>query len=153
MLDRLRDLFSAGNQDALAGSEDAALEEVVPLAAATILLEVAWADHNLEEKELNLIRDSLLALYGVSLEKANVILERAQSEHRSNTSLYPFTRQLNERLTIEERKELLMHLWRLNSFDGSPFHYEESVIRKTAELLNLRHSEFIEAKLLARSTN
>ena len=150
MLDRLRELFSQGNQGELEEAAESTKHEIVPLAAAMILLEVAWADHNLEQHELDLIRNSLLALYGISSDKANAIVSHAQLEHKTNTSMYPFTRQLNESLSIEERRELLMHLWRLNAFDGSPFHYEESVIRTTAELLNLRHSEFIEAKLRAQ---
>ena len=150
MLDRLRELFSNLGQAPVQEANSTSDHEIIPLAAAMVLLEVAWADHNLEQQELDLIRDSLLALYDISSDRANAILERAQVEHTTNTSMYPFTRQLNEQLDIGERKNLLVHLWRLNSFDGSPFHYEESVIRKTAELLNLRHSEFIEAKLLAR---
>ncbi len=151
MLDRLRDIFSSGAKDSSNKLEITDEKEVVPLAAALVLLEVAWADHALEEKELNLIRNSLISLYGIDEETANGVLSRAQEERTNNTSMYPFTRQLNDRLDLEERKKLLVHLWRMNSFDGSPFHYEEGVIRKTAELLHLRHSEFIQAKLEAKS--
>lgn len=151
LLDRIRELFSSAAKDArndLSVSDD---EEIVPLAAALVLLEVAWADHTLEEKELDLIRNSLMALYGVEKDKANALVERAQTERSRTTSMYPFTKQLNDHLDISERKNLLVHLWRMNYFDGSPFHYEEGVIRKTAELLHLRHSEFIQAKLEAKS--
>ena len=151
MLDRLREIFSSGAKDNADNLEFADETEIVPLAAALVLLEVAWADHTLEEKELDLIRNSLIALYGVDNEAANSVLNRAQDEREKNTSMYPFTRQLNDHLSINERKNLLVHLWRLNSFDGSPFHYEEGVIRKTAELLHLRHSEFIQAKLEAKA--
>lgn len=151
MLERLRDIFSSGAKDSGNKLEINDEEEVVPLAAALVLLEVAWADHTLEEKELNLIRNSLISLYGIDKETANGVLSRAQEERTNNTSMYPITRQLNDRLDLEERKKLLVHLWRMNSFDGSPFHYEEGVIRKTSELLHLRHSEFIQAKLEAKS--
>ena len=151
MLDRLREIFSSGAKDNADNLEFADETEIVPLAAALVLLEVAWADHTLEEKELELIRNSLIALYGIDSERADSVLDRAQNERTKNTSMYPFTRQLNDHLSITERKNLLVHLWRLNSFDGSPFHYEEGVIRKTAELLHLRHSEFIQAKLEAKS--
>lgn len=151
MLGRIREIFSSAAKDVgndLDFSDD---EEIVPLAAALVLLEVAWADHTLEEKELNLIRNSLVVLYGIVKDKATGVVERAQLERSKTTSMYPFTRQLNDHLDISERKNLLVHLWKMNSFDGSPFHYEEGVIRKTAELLHLRHSEFIEAKLEAKS--
>ncbi len=148
MLERLKDLLKSRERNAEAPPPNE--EEIVPIAAATVLLEVAWADHTVEQQELNLIHDSLIALYGVSAERANEIIEQVQSERKDTTSMYPFTRQLNERLDIDERRNLLVHLWRLNAFDGSPFHYEESVIRRISELLNLRHSEFIAAKLQAK---
>lgn len=151
MLDRLREIFSIGANNNEENVEFGGEEEIVPLAAALVLLEVAWADHELEEKELELIRSSLISLYAIDSETAANVVNRAQDEHTKNTSMYPFTRQLNDHLTLEERQRLLVHLWRLNSFDGSPFHYEEGVIRKTAELLHLRHSEFIQAKLEAKS--
>lgn len=151
MLDRLREIFSSGAKDSGDKLEIDDENEVVPLAAALVLLEVAWADHTLEQKELDLIKNSLISLYGIDEEKANGVLRRAQVERTNNTSMFPFTRQLNDHLNLEERKKLLVHLWRLNSFDGSPFHYEEGVIRRTAELLHLRHSEFIQAKLEAKS--
>ncbi|MCY3885723.1 MAG: TerB family tellurite resistance protein [Gammaproteobacteria bacterium] len=151
MLDQIRKIFSSTVKDARKDLDVSDDEEVVPLAAALVLLEVAWADHSLEENELDLIRNSLISLYGINRDKANGVIERAQFERSKTTSMYPFTRQLNDHLDISERKNLLVHLWRLNSFDGSPFHYEEGVIRKTAELLHLRHSEFIQAKLEAKS--
>lgn len=151
MLGRLRAIFSSDAKDSNDSIHAASEEEIVPLAAALVLLEVAWADHTLEEKELDLIRCSLTSLYDIDTNKANEILERARERHKENTSMYPFTRQLNEHLDIEERQQLVVHLWRMNSFDGSSFHYEEGVIRKTAELLHLRHSEFIQAKLEAKA--
>ena len=148
MLKKLREIFSVGSKNE--SKNDSEDEDVVPLSAAMVLLEVAWADHELEQKELDLIRGALESLYKVDKERALDILKRAQQEHEQSVSVYPFTRELNERLTLEERRTLLVHLWRMNDFDGSAFHYEESVIRKTSELLNLRHSEFIAAKLAAK---
>ena len=150
MLNRLKEIFSLANDDNEDSFETNNLDNIVPLAAATVLLEVAWADHSLESHEIALIHDSLVALYDIDEDTANKTIERAQSQRSTNTSLYPFTRQLNEQLTIEEKRKLLEHLWRLNAFDGSPFHFEEGVIRTTAELLNLRHSEFIAAKIAAK---
>lgn len=148
MLNRFKEAFARRVKDESieADSDD----QQVALAAAMLLLEVAWADHEIEERELALIRSSLISLYGISESQVEAVIEEARLEHQEISSIFPFTRTLNEQLDTDERKRLLESLWRLNTFDGSTFHYEESVIRKIADLLYLTHGEFISGKLAAK---
>ena len=126
-------------------------DQQVAKAAAMLLLEVAWADHVIEPNEIELIEAALKSLYGTSQEDIAEILDYAQRTHAESTDIHSFTQTLNEVLNLEERQQLLVALWRLNEFDGSEFHYEESVIRKIANLLYLSHSDFIAAKLSAKT--
>ena len=130
-------------------SEDQESQQVA-LAAAMVLLEVAWADHEIEERELTLIRTALQTLYAIDSAQVESVIKEARVEHESAIGIASFTRTLNEQLDTQERRLLLEHLWRMNSFDGSEFHYEESVIRRVTELLYLNHSDFIAAKLAAK---
>ncbi len=149
MLDRFKVAFARRVKDATI--EDDTEDQQVALAAAMLLLEVAWADHEIEERELTLIRDALINLYDISDSQVEAVIAEARLEHQEISSIFRFTRALNQQLNTEERKRLLESLWRLNAFDGSAFHYEESVIRKVAELLYLTHNDFIVAKLGAKS--
>lgn len=148
MFERLKAIFTNGTNDELL--IDTREDQQVALAAAMLLLEVAWADHEIEARELDLVRTALQSLYGVGDDHVDTVIQDARTQHESSTSILPFTRTLNEELSVEERRKLLDHLWRLNAFDGSEFHFEENVIRKVADLLYLNHSEFITAKLAAR---
>lgn len=149
MLDRFKTAFARRiKDDSIESDSD---DQQVALAAAMLLLEVAWADHEIEERELALIRNSLIALYDISESQVESVITEAKLEHQEISSIFPFTRTLNEQLNTDERKRLIESLWRLNAFDGSEFHYEEGVIRKIAELLYLTHSEFIAAKLNAKN--
>ncbi len=149
MLDRFKAAFARRvNDDSIESDTD---DQQIALAAAMLLLEVAWADHEIQDRELALIRSSLIALYDISDKQVESVIAEAQLEHREISSIHPFTRALNEQLNTDERKRLLESLWRLNMFDGSEFHYEEGVIRKIAELLYLTHAEFIAAKLAAKN--
>lgn len=148
MLDRFKAAFARRVKDH--SIEDDSDDQQVALAAAMLLLEVAWADHEIEERELELIRNALMALYDISGSQVEAVIEEARLEHQEISSIFPFTRTLNEQLDTSERKRLLESLWRLNAFDGSAFHYEEGVIRKIAELLYLTHADFITAKLDAK---
>ena len=141
-------LFRRVQDDSIADDTES---QQVALAASMLLLEVAWADHEIETRELHLIRNALQSLYDISAAHVDSVIDEARVEHESSTSIFPLTRTLNEMLTLQERCKLLEHLWRLNSFDGSEFHYEESVILRISELLYLDHSQFIAAKLVAKN--
>ena len=147
MLSNIKTLFLKSDSQYELEFDD---EDVVPIAAAMVLLEVAWADHKLQPEELNLIETALTQLYGIDQEQACRVLKQAESEHKQSTGLHKFTRTLNEQMSLDEKITLLTHLWRMNNLESASFHYEEHVIRKIADLLHLRHSEFIRAKLEAK---
>ena len=125
----------------------------VPLAAAMLLLEVAWADHELEDRELEQVKVALESMYEIDQDQGSEIVDRARADHEKSTGVFPFTRLLNERLDRSERKVLLVHLWRVANFEGDKEHYEEHVIRKITDLLYLNHSDFIAAKREVQSNN
>ena len=148
MFGRLRALLETGDDDSTVNIPDSL---GIANAAAVILLEVAWADHDLQDAEVAHIKSALQQLYDVSDDEAERIVERASVFHSSSTGLFSFTRQLNDHLDFKEKKALLVELWRMNEFGGESFRYEEHVIRRVADLLYVSHTDFIAAKLEAKS--
>ena len=142
MFNSVKTLFSKADSQHTLELEE---QDLVPI-------EVAWADHILQPEEKDLIETALTKLYGFDQTQASRVLKQAESEHKQSTGLHKFTRTLNEQLDLDEKITLLTQLWRMNSLESASFHYEEHVIRKIADLLHLRHSEFIKAKLDARQT-
>ncbi|EEX37111.1 hypothetical protein VIB_001225 [Vibrio metschnikovii CIP 69.14] len=75
------------------------------------------------------------------------MISRAEQQIRQSASLYEFTSQLRE-LTQGKRFELIKAMWEVAHADGEIDPLEDAVIRKTAELLYVDHSQFIRAKLM-----
>lgn len=121
-----------------------------PLALAVLLLDVAWADHALRAVELELISASLSRLYGLDDQQAKATREAALRIHTDAASIQPFTRALCDTLAAEERKALIVELWRLAFADQGLDKYEEQRVRKIADLLYVDHRAFIAAKQAAR---
>ena len=148
MFERLKGVFTREH------ASDVETESAnVPLAAAMLLLEVAWADHELEDQELEQVKVALESMYEIDQDTVSEIIDRARTDHEKSTGVFPFTRLLNERLDRSERKALLVHLWKVANFEGDKEHYEEHVIRKITDLLYLNHSDFIDAKREVQSEN
>ncbi|MCW8996025.1 MAG: TerB family tellurite resistance protein [Psychromonas sp.] len=116
------------------------------LAIAALLCEVASADHQVEEVETRAKQSLLQELLDISEVEAVTLLEQAMLKVKESVSLYDFTSRLRE-LERETRLELIKAMWHVAYADGYIDPIEELVIRKTAELLYVEHSEFIRAKI------
>ena len=146
MFEKLRQVLQQQAAVPSASDEDVSVAQ----AAAMLLLEVAWADHEIEAAELDAMRHTLRSLYQMEDAAIEALIRQARADHDASTGLFPFTRTLNDALDLAEKNALLTELWRLTRFSGAQHHYEEHAIRRIADLLYLSHDDFIAAKLQAR---
>ena len=130
--------------------EEEADPQTLPLAAAALLFEVAWADHELLDEELIKIKLMLIELFDLEEAEIDAIIAESKEHHEASVGVYKYTRLINESWSIEERQQLLFYLWRLAFADDDIHRYEEHVIRRIGELLYLKQSDFIQAKQKAR---
>lgn len=148
MFQRLKTLL----QQFPVAADDVAAEQAAPMAAAMLLLEVAWADQNITDEELKATRDAVQAMFGLSSEQVQALVDRAKTEHDTAISMYPFTRAVNESLSMDDKRHLILLLWRLAGADNDVDVHEEYTIRRIADLLYVSHDDFIAAKLEARNS-
>ncbi|WP_373090805.1 TerB family tellurite resistance protein [Zhongshania sp.] len=117
------------------------------LVTAALLLEVSKADFQEDPAEIDKIRTILLQHFSVSLGDINAFINQARNTSADSTSLYPFTRYINDNCNNIEKYQLVLALWDVALEDGRIDKYEDHLIRKIADLIYLPHSEFIRAKL------
>ncbi|MFA0569051.1 TerB family tellurite resistance protein [Vibrio kagoshimensis] len=120
------------------------------LAIASLLCEVAGADHAINPAEQQAKLHLLERLLGLSEEASKTLLIEAEQQVKQSVSLYDFTSQLRE-LSQPVRFDLIKGMWEVAHADGEIDPLEDAVIRKTAELLYVDHSEFIRAKLSSQN--
>ncbi len=120
------------------------------LVSAALLIEVAKADFDFDETERLRLMALLQERFGLSDEDSLSIIEQAEKRVDDSTSLYEFTREINEQCDPEEKIGLLESMWRMAFADGELDKYEEHLIRRVADLLYVPHSRFMTAKHAAR---
>lgn len=125
-------------------------ETTVELAAAVLLVEVAWADHHVADAELRAIERSLKTVLQISGEDLRALIDESRQAQRESVGLHRFTRAIVDAWSAEQRFELLVQLWRLAYCDAGLDKYEEATVRKIADLLYVDHPRFIAAKLKAK---
>lgn len=143
MFEKLKQLFSGVEEDT--ANTTMSLE----LAAAALLIEVSKSDYQQDAVEIDKIHELLVRCFSVSLADIENFMATATALNNDSTSLFPFTRYINDNCNNLEKYELIVALWEVAIEDGQIDKYEDHVIRKISDLIYLPHTEFIRAKLSA----
>ena len=130
--------------------EDLVEDNSVLLSAIALLLEVSLADEIMDISEVETLKNVLLKEFDVEQTKIDDLISNAKKNQNSSTSLYEFTRKINDEYNFEDKKNLILSMWKIAFADGNIDKYEEYVIRKVSDLIYISHPDFIESKQLAR---
>ena len=148
MIDKIKNFFSKNvlEPEAETTSPD-------QLATAALLIEVMVIDGDLDDQEMQAIAGTLANMLHLSKEQIDQLIELSKEEVAEATSLYQFTKEINEHFDIEKKLSLMTAMWRVAFADGHLDKYEENIIRRVADLLHIRHSEYIRCKANAKDAN
>jgi uncharacterized tellurite resistance protein B-like protein len=128
------------------GIGDEPSEQAVQLACAALLLEMARADFDMHDDELAHIAESLRAEFNLSTAQTEELVALADQEAQQATCHYEFISLINDGFSQQKKIRLIELLWQVAYADKQLSKYEEAMVRKLADLLYVRHSEFIAAK-------
>jgi len=145
MIKRIKDLLSnLSNQE-----EDVEDEKISSLdkACSALLIEVAYADKIFDESEIISLKESLKETYDIDDIIIDELISDAKKTVDESTSLYEYTRVVNDEFEYSDKLELLSRIWRLAFADGNLDKYEDHLIRKISDLIHISHSDFIKIKL------
>jgi len=145
MLGKIKQLFAKKSEET---DQDRVAKE--HLATAALLIEVMVIDGNLDNQELQSISATLCRILDLSRDQVDELIALSREEVAEATSLYQFTKEINANFDIDGKKDLLTCMWRVAYADGQLDKHEENIIRRVADLLHIRHSEYIRCKLDAR---
>ena len=130
--------------------EDLVEDNSVLISAIALMIEVSLADEIMDISEVETLKNVLLKEFDVEQTKIDVLISNAKKNQNSSTSLYEFTRKINDEYNFEDKKNLILSMWKIAFADGNIDKYEEYVIRKVSDLIYISHPDFIESKQLAR---
>jgi len=148
MIDKIKNFFSKNVLEA-----EAEITSPDQLATAALLIEVMVIDGDLDDQEMQAIAGTLSNMLHLSKEQIDQLIELSKEEVAEATSLYQFTKEINEHFDIEKKLSLMTAMWRVAFADGHLDKYEENIIRRVADLLHIRHSEYIRCKANAKDAN
>ncbi len=145
MIHILKALFEQAPQENAASQE-----RNLRLAAAALLVETARADFTESSVEMTKLAQLLPTVLQLEPSEVQTLVSAAQERVEDATSLYEFTRVINEGWSLDRKRELVSAMWAVAWADGDVDKYEEHLIRNVADLIYVPHSDFIHCKLTAQ---
>ena len=121
-------------------------EHSLTLVAAALLYEVARADFTQDASEEVALTQALQKAFNLDLKALAEIQQQASAQVDQATSLYQFTRIINDHADANAKYTIVELMWQVAYADREISKYEEHLIRQVAELIYVSHSDFIRAK-------
>ena len=126
--------------------------EIINNACAALLIETALADKVFNEEEMISMKQTLNKVYKVDEQDIEELINESKKKVSESTSLYEYTRLINDLCNYEDKIRLISNLWSIAFADQHLDKYEEYLIRKISDLLHVSHKDFIQQKLLVKET-
>jgi len=148
MIDRIKTFF---NEQLRPDSGNGAhSEQALRLATAALLVEMSRADMNISAAERTAVEDAVRGVFGLSDTETRTLVTLAEDQVQEATSMYGFTRLINDRFSPEQKARVVELMWRVAYIDGHLEKHEQHLMRKIASLLYIPHETYIAAKFRAR---
>lgn len=139
MIGKLRSLLAELVAEPEQQQDDTSLD----LAVAVLLVEMARADHNLDDAEEREVRAQLEAAFGLTPDAAATLVMRAHDLVDDSVSLHEFTRVVHEGMEYDEKQRVIAMLWQVALTDRNLDKYEDYLIGKLGELLYVSRGDVI----------
>jgi len=136
MIDRMLDFLTGRKAPALAGSPDE-----LELAVAALLIEAARMDDQFDAAERATIERVLAEKFDLSPAAVTSLMEAAEAAVRQSTQFFPFTRQIVQRISHEDRAHILEMMWEVAYADGVLDPHEDALLRRIAGLIHVPDRE------------
>ena len=148
MINKIKDLITRFNTKEETTEESSS--NLLDNACAALLVEIAFADKDFDETEKTSLKQSLIETYAVDESDIEEIIKDAEETVSESTSLYGYTRVVNDEFEYEDKLSLLKNLWKVAYADGNLDKYEEHLIRKISDLIHISHTDYINFNLEIR---
>ncbi len=149
MFDYLKKILVPDSDDR-SNKNQSGRDKKIQVATCALFVELAKADDDFTDVEREKIISLMKGIFNLEEEYVKELIELSESKVNQSVSIYEFTTVINNNFDKKEKYDLLINLWRLVYVDDTLDKYEDGLMRKLGTLLNLEHSDLINAKLLVK---
>ena len=136
MIDRMLDFLTGRRAPSLSDRPDE-----LELAVAALLIEAARMDDQFDAAERATIERLLTERFDLTPDALHALMEAAEVAVRQSTQFFPFTRQIVQRISHDDRAHILEMMWEVAYADGVLDPHEDALLRRIAGLIHVPDQE------------
>ena len=125
----------------------------VELTASILAYEIARSDGDISESELSLLYEEIKKISSKVGKKEEKILEIIEEYSRNSVSFYEFISDINKDYSKEDKLSLIQFLFDVAYADKIIEVTEERLIRRIADLINIKDIEVLKIKDISKNKN
>ena len=133
-------------EDVAADDRDAAIR----MATAVLMVDVALVDSSFDEVEFERMLRLVKNHFGLSTQAAAELINAANAEADELVSVHEFTELLHQHLDDDEKARVVELLWSTAYADGELNKYEDALVLKVSDMLNVSRDLVMRLKLEAQ---
>ena len=122
----------------------------VELTASILAYEIARSDGDISESELALLHDEIKKISAKVDKKEEKIMEIIEEYSKNSVSFYEFINDINKDYTKEDKLSLIQFLFDVAYADKILEVNEERLIRRIADLINIKDIEVLKIKDISK---
>ena len=118
----------------------------IELTGATLAYEIARIDGDVSDDELKVLMEQIKIIASKVGKNQEDILNTIETYSENSTSFYDFVEDINDTFTKVQKLSLLSYMWKTAYADGNLSVDEERLIKRLAEMINIKNVEVLKLK-------
>lgn len=125
----------------------------IELTAAVLAYEIARSDGDITNDEVSILMEEIKKIAKKVNKDPKEILKIVESYSDDSVSFYEFIQDINSNYLKNEKLELLKVLWKTAYADGKLDVDEEKLVRRVADLINVKDVEVLKLKDISKKSS
>jgi len=144
MLKKIQSFFE---KNFISASDNNAMDEhQLNLAAAALLIEMVFQDDEINESEVDAVKQALTRQLELPEAEINELYELAEEEKHQATDYHQFTTLITQHYSQPQKIKLIESLWVVAYADNELDKHEEHMVRRISDLIHVSHKDFLQTK-------
>ena len=118
----------------------------IELTGVTLAYEIARIDGNVSDEERKVLMEQIKVIATKVGKDQSDILTTIETYSKNSASFYDFVADINNTFSKEQKLSLLSYMWKTAYADGKLSVDEERLIKRLAELINIKNVEVLKLK-------
>ena len=117
------------------------------LASTCLLLSIADADDNIDDKELSIIDEIIQDFFDIEKDNTQEIINEARKNLKDSTDYFAYGKKLNKTFSLTDKIDFISCIFEVAYSDGEYHYLEEHMIKKIAHMLHIENKDLINVKM------